>query len=563
MDLSALQKAAAQAIVNIFETGTIRGNYGDVTLMRGDSGQLTYGRSQTTLASGNLFLLINDYAQRNDGAYSEAMKPYLSALEANDTALNTNSKFRQLLRDAGDDPVMQEVQDAFFDRVYWDPAMRSADALGATSALGAAIVYDSTVHGSWAHVRDMTRKEYGELSRIGEEAWMGYYVDERRNWLATHPNPLLHKTVYRMDSFKGIIAAKNWRLGLPLSVRGLSITEAALNNVAATPVKVPAESGPHRLLRLKSPPLSGPDVSWLQARLARAGIHVEETGVFDQATDQAVRAFQENNNLKADGVVGPVTRSALEDLTVTTPAQSAEMSLPMPAVAPLPSTIPELVENPVTVIADESEPADPAHQPAHHTPTHTAPAHPSHSAPAAHEPAPDAISDIKQHITDEVQRSIDSITGSIHDQNIQILQKIASGDTKGAVEDILKSPVVRTNIVSYGRPVVAAILSLITLAFTEGRDFLSWTKATGNAAPAAPAAVPAVAHPVSQISNLDQAMSAARDYGSQAWIMLHNLAGTVPNEWVFRLRVAALALIAYAATRLFAHHRAQVKAKPG
>ena len=208
MDLSALQKAAAQAIVNIFETGTIRGNYGDVTLMRGDSGQLTYGRSQTTLASGNLYLLINDYAARSDGAYSEAMAPYLQALEACDPALNNNSAFRQLLKDAGDDPVMHDVQDAFFDRVYWDPAMRSADALGAKTPLGAAIVYDSTVHGSWAHVRDMTRKEYGELSRIGEEAWMGYYVDERRNWLATHPNPLLHKTVYRMDAFKQIIGAQ-------------------------------------------------------------------------------------------------------------------------------------------------------------------------------------------------------------------------------------------------------------------------------------------------------------------------------------------------------------------
>src|SRR6516164_9217291 len=104
MQLTALQKSAAQAIVNIFETGSIRGNYGDVTLMRGDSGQLTYGRSQTTLAGGNLYLLINDYAGRNDGAYSEAMRPYLAALEACDPALNNNSAFRQLLKDAGDDP---------------------------------------------------------------------------------------------------------------------------------------------------------------------------------------------------------------------------------------------------------------------------------------------------------------------------------------------------------------------------------------------------------------------------------------------------------------------------
>ena len=149
MQLTALQKSAAQAIVNIFETGSIRGNYADVTLLPGDSGQLTYGRSQTTLASGNLFLLIESYCGQSNGSLSADLKPYLSKLQCCDCTLNTDATFRGLLKDAGSDPVMQEVQDAFFDRVYWDPAMRSADALGAQSALGAAIVYDSTVHGSW------------------------------------------------------------------------------------------------------------------------------------------------------------------------------------------------------------------------------------------------------------------------------------------------------------------------------------------------------------------------------------------------------------------------------
>ena len=145
MQLTALQKAAAQATVNIFETGSIRGNYSDVTLMSGDTGQLTYGRSQTTLASGNLFLLIQDYAGNSAGAYCTSFQPYLGKLQACDASLNGDMQFRGLLKDAGEDPVMQECQDAFFDRVYWDPAMRSADAVGVKTALGAAVVYDSTV----------------------------------------------------------------------------------------------------------------------------------------------------------------------------------------------------------------------------------------------------------------------------------------------------------------------------------------------------------------------------------------------------------------------------------
>src|SRR6218665_2633545 len=55
--LTATQRASCEAIVNIFETGSVRGEYGQVTLIPGDTGRLTYGRSQTTLGSGNLFKL--------------------------------------------------------------------------------------------------------------------------------------------------------------------------------------------------------------------------------------------------------------------------------------------------------------------------------------------------------------------------------------------------------------------------------------------------------------------------------------------------------------------------
>ncbi|HVM94924.1 MAG TPA: peptidoglycan-binding protein, partial [Candidatus Acidoferrales bacterium] len=329
MQLTALQKAASQAIVNIFETGSVRGNYSDVTLLRGDSGQLTYGRSQTTLASGNLYLLCKDYAARTDGAYSTKFAPYLPALEACDTALNNNMEFRSLLKDAGDDPVMHEVQDAFFDRVYWDPAIRSADALGAQTALGATIVYDSTVHGSWARIRERTRQKYGELSAIGEKKWMAGYVDTRHEWLATHPNPLLHNPVYRMDALAELIRAGNWTLKLPFTVRGLNVTPESLGD--NTVVRVPAETSPRRLLRLKTPPMTGPDVVWLQERLTRANIRVTASGTFDSITDAAVRNFQDAHSLKVDGIVGPVTRSALEDISVAT--KSAVTDEPMPAVA--------------------------------------------------------------------------------------------------------------------------------------------------------------------------------------------------------------------------------------
>ncbi len=517
MNLTALQKAAAQAIINIFETGSIRGNYGDVTLLRGDTGQLTYGRSQTTLASGNLYLLIADYAARSDGAYSAAMKSYLDALEARASKLNYDMAFRGLLKDAGDDPVMHEVQDAFFDRIYWDPAMRSADALGAQSPLGAAIVYDSTVHGSWAHLRDMTRKAHGELKEIGEKDWMAAYVDTRRNWLATHPNALLHKTVYRMDAFETLLKTQNWPLALAFPIRGLVVSQEALSG--ADPVKVSAGGTPPRLLKLKSPPMTGADVSWLQERLARAGIEIATTGTFDAKTDQAVRAFQQNHDLKPDGVVGPVTRSALEDLSVIVPVIDVPEQ-PMPAVDPV-------VLEPYPVITPAPRESDdkpaPKPQDAHAPHDAHAPATKPTSAPHGSD------DDIRSRVAAEIQAHIDDLKKSV-------------------LADPAQAPGLLSRLLANGRAYIAAILSMLTLAFTESRDLLAWTSTSGGQE--APQ-LHAVQGPAKDVY---QSLSGARDWATETYIQLHNFAATIPNDWVFRLRVAALALIAYAVMR-FARRR--------
>jgi chitosanase len=499
MQLTALQKSAAQAIVNIFETGSIRGNYSDVTLLPGDSGQLTYGRSQTTLASGNLFLLIESYCGQSTGSFCAELKPYLTKLQTCDCTLNTDMTFRSLLKDAGSDPVMQDVQDAFFDRVYWDPAMRSADALGAQSALGAAIVYDSTVHGSWAQVRDMTRKQFGELKQIGEVQWMSDYVETRRQWLATYPNPLLHKTVYRMDAFRQIINAGNWKLGLPLVVRGLSITPDSLSDTH--PVNVPAEGAPRRQLRLATPPMTGPDVSWLQQRLTLAGIHIAESGTFDATTDSAVKAFQTTHDLKADGVVGPVTRSALEDIPLITPAKALTpaTSEPMPAVV-LP------------------KPATPA--------TATVTVQTTTTAPAA----AGVTTAIKDHVTAQVNTGVAKPAP----------QKKASLATAQEVTTVLST-------VSLGaRPILAAAGSLLILLFAEIRDSIAWVTA-GLSKNLAHVHVPPF--PVLPRSPRD-----AQRFFAESYVYLHALLASIPNEWIFRIRVVAILLVVYALYRLRKAH---------
>ena len=71
-----------------------------------------------------------------------------------------------------------------------------------------------------------------------------------------------------------------------------------------------------RLLLLASPLLSGPDVKAVQEQLAAAGYSPGAAdGIYGDATAAAVRAFQRDHGLQADGVVGPRTRVALDAAT--------------------------------------------------------------------------------------------------------------------------------------------------------------------------------------------------------------------------------------------------------
>jgi chitosanase len=227
--LDEMQKKTIQAIVNVFETGKAEGNYGRVTLLEGDAGHLTYRRSQTTLASGNLALLIQEYCgAAGPAAHGATLRPYVARLAARDLSLDNDAAFRDLLEKAAGDPVMQRVQDEFFDRLYWVPALHSAQALGIATALGAAVVYDSLVHGAWTKLRDMADASLGPLSSAGEGDWVRQYVALRRGWLANHANALLHHCVYRMDAFESLLAAGNWDLVLPLKVHGVIIDADSL-----------------------------------------------------------------------------------------------------------------------------------------------------------------------------------------------------------------------------------------------------------------------------------------------------------------------------------------------
>lgn len=312
--LTDLQKKTAEAIVNTFETGKPRGNYAAVTLLAGDPGHLTYGRSQTTLASGFLYVLVQHYVDTPGAQYADDFRPYLDRLMDKDLSLDHDQNLRTFLKLAGADPVMQREQDEFFDKSFWQPAAAAAASIGIQSALGTAVVYDSRVHGSWVRIRDRTNSAVGTPVKAGEQKWVKAYVDTRRSWLANHSNPLLRKTVYRMDSFLALIAANNWVLALPITVRGQKIDPAVLGvrpdavdepeapAAADGPVRASAEDAAEikmRLLKVRSPLLQGDDVKQVQRALVAQGLLKagDVDGKYGNDTAAAVRTFQDRKSV--------------------------------------------------------------------------------------------------------------------------------------------------------------------------------------------------------------------------------------------------------------------------
>ncbi|MCX6252277.1 MAG: chitosanase [Bacteroidetes bacterium] len=226
MELTNQQKSICQQVINVFETGSVEGDYSCISIFADGPHktlQITYGRSQTT-EYGNLQELISMYVDAG-GTYSDQLQPYISQIGT--TPLVDDDDFKKLLKDAGkNDPVMQQVQDDFFEKRYFLPAMTWADNNGFELPLSMLVIYDSYIHSG--RIPDFLRQRFTESPPIkggDEKTWITQYVNTRQDWLATADNPVLHPTVYRTQCFLNEIARDNWDLSLiPVKAHGIDVS---------------------------------------------------------------------------------------------------------------------------------------------------------------------------------------------------------------------------------------------------------------------------------------------------------------------------------------------------
>lgn len=209
-------------VVNVFETGSREGDYSNVTLYNDGPNnikQITYGRAQTTEYS-NLKKLLQMYVEAKGSKYSKSITPYVEKIGKQHLA--DDKPFITLLRRAGSDPVMVEVQDQFFDLVYWNPAYRFFVDNSFRENLTMLVIYDSWIHGGL----NIVRKKFGQRPPNAggkEKLWTTAYISARDSWLRYHPKQILHRTVYRTRALMKAATQNNWDLEKPIDANGILV----------------------------------------------------------------------------------------------------------------------------------------------------------------------------------------------------------------------------------------------------------------------------------------------------------------------------------------------------
>jgi chitosanase len=156
--------------------------------------------------------------------YTNDFIPYLDRIGIE--PLHDNTNFKELLKEAGISQKMKEVQDEFFDKIYWNPAYNWFVNNKFTFPLSMLVVYDSFIH-SGSILMTLRKKfpEYLPVKGGKEKVWIQSYTNSRHQWLKYHLKPILRKTIYRTQLFLDLIGKDNWNLDKPIKVNN-SITVA-------------------------------------------------------------------------------------------------------------------------------------------------------------------------------------------------------------------------------------------------------------------------------------------------------------------------------------------------
>jgi chitosanase len=196
-----------------------------------DDNRFSPPRKQITLSigftegGGNLKKVLQCYAEKG-GKLAAQFAPCLPSLGSGPT-LAGDTKFIDSLKEAGKDPAMVKAQEECFEEFYLGPAFVWASSQGFRLPLSYLVIADSYLHsGSMLGFLMKSFPEKKPKEGGNEQAWIRAYAKARKQWLATHSNKLLNKTVYRVNCYIEQMDRGNWEMQPQHSIvmNGTSVT---------------------------------------------------------------------------------------------------------------------------------------------------------------------------------------------------------------------------------------------------------------------------------------------------------------------------------------------------
>lgn len=210
-------------ILTVWEQGSIKPDYSAIYIYNdgpGDIKQITV--SYGFIEFGSLKDLVKNYANAS-GKYSKEFEKWVDRV-GQKPSLHSNSEFKNLLKKAGDDPVMQEEQDKLFEERYIARAVEWGKEHGFTKPLSFLSIANEFLHSG--SILSFLRKRHSAYppSKGGkEEMWIKRQNEVRHEWLKTHRRPILRNTVNRTQLILDLISKGNWNLDGVITVEGLKV----------------------------------------------------------------------------------------------------------------------------------------------------------------------------------------------------------------------------------------------------------------------------------------------------------------------------------------------------
>ncbi|HEX2908809.1 MAG TPA: hypothetical protein VHO69_18200 [Phototrophicaceae bacterium] len=150
-------RRAAFNITSAFEGG------GYATYQNYDSGIISYGRFQFTLAAGSFVTVVKLFIERSTSPVAVELQNYWPRISAQDANLRGDTRLKELLLQAAQEKIMQDVQDQVAAEGYYQPVVElSILPRNIQTPLAYALIFDMAInHGRYNHLVPKTEEVLG------------------------------------------------------------------------------------------------------------------------------------------------------------------------------------------------------------------------------------------------------------------------------------------------------------------------------------------------------------------------------------------------------------------